>query len=119
MRQRTGFSGPGSTAGDSASEAGSSGRELPPWNAPSRGTPSFNRLEQMARTIGELQSEVAHWKHASQVDSWLLLHPHTHASPLLLPGACMQPCQEIGTDLTFLEATRRCACRAPAWKSGG
>ena len=85
VRQRTASSRPSSTAGDSASEAGSSGRELPPWNAPGRIAPSFNRLEQMARTIGELQSEVVHWKHASQVGSYF--YTLLRDWPCMLPAA--------------------------------
>lgn len=39
------------------------------WNPAVQAAPSFNRLQQMARTISELQAEVALWKRSSQVPS--------------------------------------------------
>jgi len=43
------------------------------WTAATQAAPSFNRLQQMSRTISELQAEVALWKRSSQV-SHLTLH---------------------------------------------
>jgi hypothetical protein len=45
------------------------------WNAATQNGPSFNRVQQMARTISQLQAEVALWRQSSQVTCFCFAPP--------------------------------------------
>ena len=62
------------------------------WNPAVQAAPSFNRLQQMACTISELQAEVALWKRSSQVTS---LSHCSFAVYLCIGVYCLEEEEEI------------------------